>query len=218
MGRTRKSDAHTRSPVLASASFEGVHPVIVLLLGLALFLGVHSTRIFADDWRNAQIKRIGLNPWKGMYSVLSLVGLVLIVYGYGLTRITPVELWSPPTFMRHLAGLLMLISFILLAAAYVPGTRIRRAVGHPMVLGVKVWAVAHLLSNGRLGDVVLFGTFLVWGIVLYAASRRRDRRNGTVYTVGPANRDAIAVVGGMAAWVVFAVWLHGMLIGVQPFA
>lgn len=192
--------------------------MIVLLLGLALFLGVHSTRIFADDWRSAQIARIGPQAWKGLYSLLSLVGLVLIVHGYGLSRALPTELWSPPAFLRHLAALLMMVSFILLTAAYIPGTRIRRAVGHPMVLGVKSWALAHLLSNGRIGDVVLFGTFLVWAVVLYAASRRRDRTQGTVYPIGPASRDALAVVIGLAAWVAFAGWLHGMLIGVQPFA
>ncbi len=192
--------------------------MIVLLLGLALFLGVHSTRIFADDWRRGQIARIGLNPWKGMYTLISLVGLVLIVYGYGQTRIAPTELWSPPVFTRHLSGLLMIPAFILLAAAYVPGTRIRRAVGHPMVLGVKVWAFAHLIANGRLGDLVLFGAFLVWAVVLYVASRRRDRRDGTVHVVGPASRDAIAVVAGLAAWALFTAWLHTALIGVRPFA
>lgn len=192
--------------------------MIVLLLGLALFLGVHSTRIFADGWRSAQIARIGPQPWKGVYSLLSLVGLVLIVYGYGLSRTVPTELWRPPTSLRHLSSLLMIASFILLAAGYIPGTRIRRAVGHPMVLGVKTWALAHLLSNGRVGDVVLFGAFLVWAVVLYAASRRRDRVAGTVYPTGPASRDALAVVIGLVAWVVFAGWLHAWLIGVQPFA
>jgi uncharacterized membrane protein len=192
--------------------------MIVLVLGLAIFLGVHSLRVFADDWRTAQMGRIGENAWKGLYSLFSLVGLVLIIWGYGLSRSTPVELWSPPVFTRHLSGLLMLLSFVLLAAAYVPGTRIRQVLGHPMVLGVKTWAFAHLIANGRLGDLVLFGAFLVWAIVLYAASRRRDRKAGTVRPRGSASRDALAVVIGIAAWAAFAFWLHAALIGVRPFA
>jgi len=192
--------------------------MIVLVLGLAIFLGVHSLRIFADDWRAAQMGRIGENAWKGLYSLFSLVGLVLIIWGSGLSRSTPVELWSPPVFTRHLSGLLMLLSFVLLAAAYVPGTRIRQVLGHPMVLGVKTWAFAHLIANGRLGDLVLFGAFLVWAIVLYAASRRRDRKAGTVRPKGSASRDALAVVIGIVAWAAFAFWLHAALIGVRPFA
>jgi uncharacterized membrane protein len=192
--------------------------MIVLLLGLALMLGVHSTRIFADDWRGSQIARLGEKPYKGIYSLLSLVGIVLIVWGYGQTRMTPVDVWMPPLWTRHLAALLMLVSFVLLVAAYVPGTRIRRAVGHPMVLGVKTWALAHLLSNGRLSDIVLFGSFLVWAVVLYAASKRRDRKAGTVYAVGPISRDLIAIFGGLIAWLVFAFWAHAWLIGVRPFS
>ena len=192
--------------------------MIVLVLGLAIFLGVHSLRIFADDWRAAQMGRIGETAWKGLYSLFSLVGLVLIIWGSGLSRSTPVELWSPPVFSRHLSGLLMLLSFVLLAAAYVPGTRIRQVLGHPMVLGVKTWAFAHLIANGRLGDLVLFGAFLVWAIVLYAASRRRDRKAGTVRPKGSASRDALAVVIGIVAWAAFAFWLHAALIGVRPFA
>ncbi|MFZ4757991.1 MAG: NnrU family protein, partial [Burkholderiaceae bacterium] len=139
------------------------------------------------------------------------------VWGYGLTRQAPVELWSPPVWTRHIAALLMLVSFVLLAASYVPGTRIKAAVHHPMVLGTKVWAFAHLVSNGRLADMVLFGAFLVWSIVLYAASRRRDRRLGTRYIAGPASRDVIAIVVGAALYGAFAFWLHGLLIGVMPF-
>jgi uncharacterized membrane protein len=192
--------------------------MIVLVLGLVLFLGVHSVRVFADDWRAAQLAARGEGLWKGVYSLLSLAGLVLIVHGYGLARTAPVELWSPPVWTRHLASLLTLGAFVLLAAAYVPRTRIKAAVGHPMVLGVKVWALAHLLSNGRLADVVLFGAFLAWAVVLYGASRRRDRRQGTRYFTGPASRDAIAIVVGVLAWAAFAFWLHGALIGVRPFA
>jgi len=191
--------------------------MIILVIGLVLFLGLHSLRVFADDWRGAQLARLGEGTWKGLYSLISAVGLVLIVWGYGITRTVPVDLWSPPVWTRHLAALLTLVSFVLLAAAYVPGTRIKAAIGHPMVVGTKVWAFAHLISNGRLADLVLFGSFLAWSIVLYAASRRRDRARGTRYPAGPAWRDAIAVVVGLVAWVAFAFWLHGLLIGVRPF-
>ena len=189
----------------------------VLVLGLVLFLGTHSVRVFADDWRAGVIRARGEGLWKGLYSLLSIAGFAAIVWGYGLTRTAPVELWSPPVWTRHLASLLTLVSFVLVAASYVPRTRIKAAVGHPMVLGVKTWALAHLLANGRLADVVLFGAFLAWSVVLYAASRRRDRRTGTRHIAGPATRDILAVVVGVGAWAAFAFWAHGALIGVRPF-
>lgn len=189
----------------------------LLIAGLVIFLGIHSVRIVADDWRTAQIARRGPKAWKGVYTLVSIVGFVLIVWGYGLARQSPVILYSPPLWLRHLGTVLTIPAFILLVATYVPGTRIKRAVGHPMVLGVKLWAVAHLLANGTLADLVLFGSFLVWAIFSYAAARRRDRAAGTVYAVGPVSRDAIAVVVGLVAWAVFAFWLHGSLIGVRPF-
>ena len=189
----------------------------LLIVGLVIFLGVHSVRIVADDWRTAQIAKRGPKAWKGIYAVLSLIGFVLIVYGYGLARQAPAVVYAPPAWLRHLGTALTIPAFILLAAAYVPGTRIKRAVGHPMVLGVQVWAVAHLLANGAVADLVLFGSILVWAVVNYAAARRRDRAAGTVYAIGPVSRDVRAVVIGLAVWAVFAFWLHGVLIGPQPF-
>ncbi len=189
----------------------------LLILGLVLFLGVHSTRIVADGFRTQMVGRLGLNGWKGLYSLLSLAGFVLIVIGYGAARQQPVVVYPTPVWTRHLAALLMLPAFVLLAAAYVPGTRIKRAVGHPMVLGVKTWAVAHLLANGLLADVLLFGAFLAWAVLDYISARRRDRAAGTVYVAGPVSRDVVAGVVGVVAWVVFAIWLHRPLIGVAPF-
>lgn len=121
----------------------------LLILGLVLFLGMHSTRIVADGFRSAQVARLGLNGWKAIYSVVSIAGFVLLVYGYGLARESPTVLFVPPPWMRHVTALLTIPAFVLLAAAYVPGTRIKRAVGHPMVAGVKIWAFAHLLQIGR---------------------------------------------------------------------
>jgi uncharacterized membrane protein len=189
----------------------------LLMLGLALFLGVHSTRIVADSWRTATIARVGEKPWKGIYSLLSIAGFVLLVVGYGAARQSPVVLYAPPVWTRHLAALLTIPAFVLLAAAYVPGNAIKRAVGHPMMAGVKVWALAHLLANGTLADFLLFGTFLSWAVLGFIAARRRDRASGTTYPAGPGSRTAIAVVAGLVAWAVFAFALHRPLIGVAPF-
>lgn len=192
--------------------------MIYLILGLVLFLGVHSTRIVADGWRAAQLKRLGEGPWKGIYSLLSLAGFGLIIWGFGLARQEPVMLWTPPLAMRHVASLLTLIAFVLLAAAYVPRNAIKASVHHPMVLAVKVWAFAHLLANGKLADMLLFGAFLAWAVVCYIAARKRDRAAGTQYPAGTTGGTAAAVIAGAAAWALFAFWLHGALIGVRPFS
>ena len=188
-----------------------------LIAGLVLFLGVHSTRVFANDWRNQTVARLGERPFKGIYALLSIAGFVLLVWGYGQARQQGVMLWNPPVFTRHLAALLTLVSFVLLAAAYVPGNQIKAKLHHPMVLGTKVWALAHLLSNGSLADTVLFGSFLLWAVLLFAASRRRDRREQTVYAPGNAGATAITVAVGVVAWAAFAFWLHRIVIGVSPF-
>jgi uncharacterized membrane protein len=189
----------------------------LLLAGLLIFLGAHSVRIFAEDWRNRTIDRMGANTWKGLYSLVSGVGLALIIWGFGLARQQPVQVWSPPTGMRHLASLLLLVSFVLLAAAYVPGNRIRARLRHPMVLGVKLWALAHLLANGNLAHMSLFGAFLVWAVLDFRAARGRDRLAGTVPTPGSAGATGVTVAIGVGAWIAFSLWLHGLLIGVRPF-
>ena len=191
--------------------------MIVLLLGLLLFLGAHSVRIVADGWRTQQIARLGEMRWKGLYALLSALGLGLIVWGYGLSRAQPVALWEPALWTRHLAALLMLPAFILLAATYVPGSRIKATLHHPMLLGVKTWALAHLLSNGNLADLLLFGAFLLWAVLAFRAARGRDRAAGTVYAAGSAAGDAKVVVAGVLAWGLFAGFLHQWLIGVRPF-
>ena len=188
----------------------------MLILGLELFLGVHSTRIFADGWRNATMARMGEMPWKAGYAVLSVIGLVLVVWGFSLARQQPVQLWMPPRGMRHLAALLTLISFVLLAAAYVPRNAIKARLHHPMVLAVKVWALAHLLANGNLAHMILFGAFLLWAVLSFRAARARDRAAGTLYPAGTAAGTGLTVVVGVVAWAVFAFWAHGYLIGVRP--
>jgi uncharacterized membrane protein len=189
----------------------------ILILGLVIFLGVHSVRIVAEPWRTQTLARVGEGPWKGVYSLLSLLGFALLVWGYGEARQVPTVLWASPTWTRHLASLLTLVSFVLLVAAYVPGNAIKARLRHPMVLGVKVWALSHLLANNTLADLLLFGGFLVWSVLSFRAARARDRAAGTPAPAGRALPTGVVVAVGMAAWVVFALWLHAWLIGVRPF-
>ena len=191
--------------------------MLVLILGLVLFLGPHSVRIFGEGWRARTIARLGEKPWKGLYSVVSLIGFALIVWGYGLARQQPVLLWTPPVAMKHLNSLFTLAAFILLAAAYVPRNHLKARLHHPMVLAVKLWAFGHLLATAKLADLVLFGAFLLWAILDYRAARQRDRALGTVYPAGTASGTLIAVVVGVLVWAAFAFWLHAVLIGVAPF-
>lgn len=192
--------------------------MLVLILGLLIFLGVHSVRIFADGWRTRTIARIGEKPWKGGYSVLSLIGFALIIWGYGLARQQPVVLWAPPMGMKHLNSLFTLAAFILLAAAYVPRNQIKARLHHPMLLGVKLWAFGHLLATAKLADALLFGAFLLWAILDYRAARRRDRALGTRYPAGTLGGTLVALGVGVIAWAAFAFWLHAAWIGIAPFA
>ena len=189
----------------------------ILIAGLVLFLGPHSLHMVAPGWRGRVVARIGERPWKGLYSVVSIIGFALIVYGFGLARATPHPLYVPPWWLRHVNALFTLVAFVLVAAAYVPRNHLKATVGHPMLAGVAFWAAGHLLATGFLHDVILFGTFLIWSVADFCVSRRRDRIAGTVYPVGAPARDAIAVVAGVAAWAIFAFLLHQRLIGVNPF-
>ena len=190
--------------------------LIYLVAGLVLFLGVHSTRMLAEGWRSRTIERLGAKPWKGLYTLVSIAGLALVVWGYGVARQQPVQLWNPPVGLRHLAALLTWLAFVLLAAAQVPGNQIKARLHHPMLLGTKVWALAHLLANGTLAGALLFGSFLLWAVTLFASARRRDRREAVQHTPGTAGRTVITLAAGTLAWAVFAFWLHGLLIGIRP--
>lgn len=187
----------------------------LLILGLVLFLGIHSVSIAAPAWRDAQVVQRGEGAWKGVYSLVSIASFVLLIYGYGLARQSPVVLYTPPTAARHIALLLMLPFFPLLFATYLPG-RIKTAAKHPMLLAVKLWALAHLLANGTLHDVILFGAFLVWAV----ADRISVKRRSVARVVPPAApsvvNDATSVIGGLALYAVFVVWAHRWLIGVSP--
>ena len=186
----------------------------LLILGLVLFLGVHSVSIVAAGWRDATQARLGEGPWKALYSLISLAGFALVIVGYGAARQNPVVLYVPPVWTRHVALLLMLPVFPLLLAAYLPG-RIKTAAKHPMLLAVKVWATAHLLANGSVADVLLFGGFLAWAVADRISLKRRVQRPLPGAPAGPLN-DAIAVVAGLALYAVFVFGGHAWLIGVSP--
>jgi uncharacterized membrane protein len=185
---------------------------LTLVLGLLVFLGAHSVRIFADDWRAAQIAKLGAGKWKGSYALVSIVGFVLIVQGFAAARVEPVLLWSSPVWARHLASLGMFIALILLAAAYVPRNHFKARLQHPMVLAVKVWAVVHLLANGRLADVLLFGSFLVWAVLDFRSARKRE-----AVVVSPTMLGSvITVLVGAGAWFGLVCCAHQWLFGVRP--
>jgi uncharacterized membrane protein len=188
----------------------------ILILGLTLFLGVHSTRLLAEGWRARQIERFGLMGWKGIYTLLSGLGLALTVWGFGLARTTPVALYLPPPWLHLITILLMIPAFLLLAATYVPRNSVKAALGHPMLLSVKLWAFAHLLANGRVADLVLFGGFLVWAVASFAGARRRDRRDGVTYAAGTTRGNALMLLAGLVAWALFAFALHVWITGVAP--
>ena len=190
--------------------------MLMLVVGLILFLGIHSTRIFADGWRSGTIARIGPLPWKGLYSVISLVGFVVLIWGFRAARQDTLVLWTSPAWMKHVTALLMVFAFILLVSAYIPRNSIKARLHHPMVLGVMLWAVAHLLTIGVASDLVLFGAFLLWAVLSFRAARQHDRENHTVYPPGNVIGTSVAVAVGLLAWSVFALLLHGPLIGVRP--
>ena len=210
--------------------------MIELILGLILFLGAHSVRIVADDWRTQKMQAFGEKAFKGAHALVSLLGLYLLVVGYGEARLQTVVLWNPPTATRHIGLLLMLLASILMVAAYIPRNHLKIRMGHPMVLSVKVWALSHLLANGNLADVILFGAFLIWAVLNFKSARARDRAqvqgpdsNGEVsdgVSLASLPEDApikpslaatlITLAGGMALWAVITFVLHAKVVGVAP--
>lgn len=188
----------------------------LLITGLILFLGIHSVSIVNVSWRNRMVKRLGTLPWQGLYSVVALIGLVLIIQGYDVVRQEPVILYQPPIWLRHIALLLLVFVFPLLLAAYLPG-RIQTITKHPMLVATKIWALSHLLVNGNLADVMLFGAFLAWAVVDRISLKRR-----TPLPVpgAPPSRfnDALAIILGLGLYVAFLFGLHTWLIGVSPLA
>jgi len=186
----------------------------LLIVGLVLFLGVHSVAFAAPALRARTIQRLGEGAWKGLYALVSLIGFVLICYGFGSARATATVLYSPPAWARHAAMVFMLPVFPLLLAAYLPG-RIKSAAKHPMLAAVKLWAFAHLLANGSLADVLVFGAFLAWAVMDRISLKRRPAQ--ALRTAPPsAWNDAIAVVLGLAIYALLITWAHLKLFGVSP--
>ena len=204
-----------------------------LILGLILFLGAHSVRIWADGWRNQTIEAYGEKAFKGVYALVSILGFYLLVVGYGEARLQTVALWNPPIFTKHISMLLMLLSSILLVATYIPRNHFKMRLGHPMVLSVKVWALSHLLANGNLADLVLFGSFLMWAVLNFRSARARDRAlllnlNVTEEAAAEPLTESestnqpkllstiMTLVGGMAIWALITFVLHAKFVGVSP--
>ncbi len=185
-----------------------------LIAGLIIFLGIHSISIVNEPWRDKMTERLGVWSWKGIYSLIALAGLILIIRGYGEARTEVVELYYTPVWLQHLSLFILIPVFPLLVAAYVPG-RITATVGHPMLLATKLWAAAHLLANGTLADLVLFGSFLLWVFAdLLSVSKRQPRQ---IPGAPPSKfNDWIAIVAGLILYIVFVLWLHELLFGVSP--
>lgn len=182
------------------------------LLGCLLFFGVHSVSIVAPQWRDRMVARLGLGPWQGLYSLISIAGFVLMLHGYGLARVDSTWLYVPPGWSRHLAYTLMLPVFVLLLAAYLPG-RIGQTVRHPMLLATVLWSAAHLLTNGRVVDVILFAAFGLWALIDMVSLHRRPARPIRRLPAGKWN-DAASLLLGLVLYVVFATVLHGPVTGV----
>jgi len=192
--------------------------MLQLTIGLALFLGIHSLQSIAPNLRQNAIKRWGPLGFKGIYTAISLLGLYLLVQGYGQARLDPLVLWTPPRGMQHATLLLMWVAMVLLAASYVPGNQIKAKLRHPMTLSVKVWALGHLLVNGNLADVLLFGAFLAWSVLVFRAARQRDRLSLLSAPEGKPLGTLLAVLVGTGIWAAFLMGgLHLWLVGVMPF-
>ncbi|RVE99196.1 NnrU family protein [Sinorhizobium meliloti] len=189
----------------------------ILVLGIIIFLSMHLVRVVAPGFRAGIIDSRGKGTWMGLYTIVSLVGLCLIIYGFGQARGETGMLYDPPIFLRHIALLLMLVAFIVLAAGFLPAGRIAVALKHPQVLSIKIWALAHLLANGETSSVLLFGSFLAWAVILRISLKRRERAGEKVLPVfKSARNDVLAVAIGLVAFVLFVWKLHELLIGVQP--
>jgi len=191
--------------------------MLLLIISLILFLGLHLVRVVAPDWRSSAIASVGENRWKLGYSLASVATLVLVVYAFGQARQDTGILYVPPVWMAHLSSLLMLVALSCLVASLMPPGHIAAKTKHPMVLSIKIWAVAHLMANGETSSVLLFASFLAWGVVLRISLKRRERRGELVRKPFVSARyDALAVVIGVVVFLLFIWRLHLWLIGVQP--
>jgi uncharacterized membrane protein len=197
---------------------QGDCSMTILVLGLVIFLGLHSTRIISESGRERAIARIGEGPWKGVYSALSAIGFVLIVWGFARARYDAPQVWTPPTGARHITMLLMLVALILLAGFLFKRSHIAVMTHHPMLWAVLAWSAGHLFANGSAADLLLFGAFFVWSALDVASSYARDRRNGIVYPEPQVGATIGAIVVGLVVYALLIGGLHLWLFGVSPLA
>ncbi len=187
----------------------------ILILGLAVFFASHVF-VALREARAAAIERLGINGYRALFAIVSLVGLALIVWGYGQYRAHElIQVWSPPAFMRHITVGLMLFAVIFFTAAFIP-SHIKARLKHPMLAGVKTWALAHLFSNGDLGSILLFGAFLAWAVYARIAAKRRGNDGVTAAPSGWTN-DIIVVVLGIVIYLALGYYFHPYMIGVPVF-
>jgi len=184
--------------------------MLSLILGLFLFLGIHSISIIAEDFRNSMAAK-SENGWKAIYSLISVVGIVFIAKGYTALRLEPVLLYGPPYWLKHLTYSLMLPAMVLFLAPYLPG-KIKQITKHPQLIAVKLWAISHLLVNGMLADVILFGAFLIWAGAARVSMKKRTPRVVPGLKVNGIN-DIIAIILGVVLTGLFIFYLHELLIG-----
>jgi len=185
----------------------------LLIIGIAAFLSLHVVPTF-PDLRERLVARLGEGPYKSLFALLSVASFILLVYGFAKAPL--IQLWSPPSWTRWVAIVLMLPAFIFLVAGYVPG-QIKAKLKHPFLVAIKTWALAHLIANGDLASIVLFGSFLAYAVYDRITLKRRTATGlVTVPATGPPSNDVIAVVLGLALYLAFLFWLHGLLIGTSP--
>jgi uncharacterized membrane protein len=197
------------------SQFKKVLFMIYLILGLVVFFAGHLVRIVAPQWRVNTIASIGEKKWKGLYSVASLAGLALLIWGFTQARPDAPDLFTPPDWGSHVALSLMAIAFILMMAGNLPTGKIKQAVKHPFVTSVKIWALVHLLVNGDLASAILFVSFLAFAIISRIAAKRRGEEDPVAIS---STSDLIAIVSGLVIWALVAFWLHEWAIGVNPIA
>lgn len=213
-------------PIFDGSILKGVHVMEMMILGLILFLGGHSIGMFAPDWRMRKIEQVGRNAYRGIYATLALIGITLIVKGHDNALESLTWGWTPPVFTKHISVLLMLFALIMLVSTYVPNNHIKAKLKHPMILSVKVWALAHFIANGEGANVILFGSFLIWAILNFRFARQRDRlaleataKDAPIVDL-PINtsfaRTLTCLVLGLVIWVVMVAYLHNLLFGVYP--
>ena len=183
----------------------------MLILGLVIFLGLHSVRIVAPEWRNARVAAMGEGPWKGVYSLISIVGFVILIWGYGIARGEAYDFYAPPAWLALVASLLMAVALICLMVSQLPSGKLKPLLKHPMLVSVKIWAFAHLLVNADAASFLLFGSFLVWAVVDRISVKRRG---GALPAEGPVTYDLLAVVSGLGLWALLLWVAHEWLFGV----